>query len=246
MKFLVCISKTTDTTSKIGFNANADALVEDGLQFILNPYDEWYSLVKALELKEQLGGTVDVVHVGNNSSDILIRKALAIGADAAYRIDEDLTTSYGVAHQISEFAKDKSYDIIFTGKETIDYNSSEIGAMIAERLNLPFASHCNKMEAADGKILCSCEVEGGIQIIEVPMPLVVSTCKGIADQRIPNMKGIIDAKKKPLEVIKIQSVESLAKLQKFELPPSKTGVRMIDPANIDEMVAVLRDELKII
>lgn len=246
MKLLVCISKTTDTTSKIGFNANADQLVEEGLQFILNPYDEWYSLVKAIELKEKFGGTVEVVHVGNGNSDILIRKALAIGADAAYRIDEDKTTSFGVAHQISEFAKDRSYDIIFTGKETIDYNSAEIGSMIAEHLKLPFASHCNHMEAADGGILCSCEMEGGVRIIEVQIPFVVSTCKGIAEQRIPNMKGIIDAKKKPLEVLKIQALDSPAKLLKFELPPAKTGVRMIDPSNIDEMVAILKDELKII
>lgn len=246
MKFLVCISKTTDTTSKIGFNDKADALIEDGIQFILNPYDEWYSLVKALELKEQLGGSVDVIHVGNNNADILIRKALAIGADAAIRIDEEPSNSYSVACQIAEFAKDKSYDLIFTGKETIDYNSAEIGSMIAEHLNLPYASHCNNLEWNEGKALCSCEVEGGSRVIEIATPFVISSCKGIAEQRIPNMKGIIDAKKKPLDVIKIDSVEALAKLYKFELPPAKTGVRMIDPSNIDELVSILKDELKII
>lgn len=135
MKLLVCISQTPDTTSRIQFTNNNTELDKAGIQFIMNPYDEWYALVRALELKEQVGGTVTLLHVGPAANDATIRKGLAIGADDAIRVDVDATSSYFVAQQIANVAK--GYDVVFFGKETIDYNGSEVPAMAAELLDLP-------------------------------------------------------------------------------------------------------------
>lgn len=246
MKLLVCISKTPDTTSKISFSQDGKRYLDEGIQYILNPYDEWYALVRAIELKEKYSGQVDVIHVGNAASDILIRKALAIGADAAFRVDMEPSNSDEIAIQISEFAKKNNYDIIFCGKETIDHNSSEVGSRIAQYLELPYLSYCNHLEFEQDSVNASCEVEGGIAILNLKTPFVLSAAKGLAEQRIPNMKGIIDAKKKPLEVISPVQCEQLTELVSFELPITKSGVRMIDPTNIDEMVGVFKNELKII
>lgn len=246
MNFLVCISKTADTTSKIAFNADGKQFVEEGVQFILNPYDEWYGLVRAIELRDELGGQVDLVHVGLASSDILIRKALAIGADAAYRIDLEAEHAFSVASQIAAFAKGRNYDIIFTGKETIDYNNAEVGSMLSELLHRPFISLCNHLQLSGRTVVCKCEIEGGTQQLEVDLPIVVSAAKGMAEQKIPNMKGIIDAKKKPLEVIAGFDVPSKINLLNYEIPEGKKGLRMIDPLNTDELVAIFKNELKII
>ncbi|HRG68645.1 MAG TPA: electron transfer flavoprotein subunit beta/FixA family protein [Saprospiraceae bacterium] len=246
MKLLVCISKTPDTTSKISFSQDGKRYLDEGIQYILNPYDEWYALVRAIELKEKFGGQIDVIHVGNATSDILIRKALAIGADAAFRIDMEPMNSDEIAKQIAKFAKENSYDLIFCGKETIDHNSSEVASRIAQYLDIPYLSYCNHLEIENDKIVASCELEGGVVLLEAKIPVVISAAKGLAEQRIPNMKGIIDAKKKPLEVISPIETEQLVELVCFELPPVKSGVKMIDPTQIDEMVAVFKNELKII
>lgn len=246
MKLLVCISKTPDTTSKIRFDAESKYFLDEGVQYILNPYDEWYSLVRAIEIREKSGGQVDVIHLGNSSSDILIRKALAIGADAAYRIDDEVLNSTSVAFQIASFVKENPYDIIFVGKETIDHNSSEVGSKLAEFLNLPFVSYCNHLEIENDHAVCSTEIEGGNEIIELKTPFVLSAAKGLAEQRIPNMKGIIDAKKKPLTIIQKINVENNSELVRFELPPAKSGVRMIDPDKLEELVDIFKNELKII
>lgn len=246
MKFLVCISRAPDTTSKINFDASFTNFNEDGVQFILNPYDEWYALVRALELKETLGGVVDIVHVGGAASDILLRKALAIGADAAYRIEQEKSSSLSVAHQISEFARSRNYDIIFTGKESLDYNGSEVAGMVAESLGLPLVSQCDKLDITGDTATCVVEVEGGSMTLELNIPFVLSAAKGLAEQRIPNMKGIIDAKKKPLETVAPIPVVELIQLTRFELPQAKTGVKMIDPDNIEEMVNIFVNELKLV
>jgi electron transfer flavoprotein beta subunit len=246
MRLLVCISKTPDTTSKIRFDADSKNFIEEGVQFILNPYDEWYSLVRAIEIRESIGGQVDVIHVGNTSSDILIRKALAIGADSAFRIEDEASNSTSVAFQIAEFVKSNPYDIVFVGKETIDHNGSEVGSKLAAYLNLPFVSFCNHLEITNNTAVCSMEIEGGNEIIELNIPFVLSAAKGLAEQRIPNMKGIIDAKKKPLNVIAKVNVENHSELVRFETPAAKSGVRMIDPDKLDEMVDIFKNELKII
>jgi len=246
MKLLVCISKTPDTTSKISFTDNDTAFNTDGIQYIMNPYDEWYGLVRALELKEAAGGTVTAINVGDSSNDVIIRKALAIGADDAVRIDGQPTDAYYVAKQIANYAKEENFDIIFLGKETIDYNGSEIGALLAEMLELPFISFASKMELAGNTATIEQDIEGGIEIISVDAPFVLSAAKGLAEQRIPNMRGIMMAKRKPLTVVPAVDASPMATIASYALPTAKTGVKMVDPENMDELVRLLREEAKII
>ncbi len=246
MKILVCISKTPDTTSKISFTDNNTSFDANGVQYILNPYDEWYALVRALELVEQLSGSVTAINVGDSSNDPIIRKALAIGADDAVRIDMAPTNGMEVAANIAAFAQDKSYDIIMTGKETIDYNGSEVGAMIAEYLDLPFVSYASKLEYNGASATVRRDIEGGVEVVEVSGAFVLSAAKGLAEQRIPNMKGIMMAKKKPLEVLAPFKQVSGAVAISYALPKEKTGVKMIDPENMDELVRLLHEEAKVI
>jgi electron transfer flavoprotein beta subunit len=177
---------------------------------------------------------------------MIIRKALAIGADAAYRIDAEPTDSEFCARQIAGFAIGKGYDMVLLGKETIDYNGSEVGPMLAGLMELPFLSHANKLEWNGTSARVQLEIEGGVEIFELELPFVLSASKGLAEQRIPNMKGIMDAKKKPLEVLPAQPVDSSVEWLRFDLPPAKTQVEMIAPDDTDRLVSVLKDELKLI
>jgi len=246
MKILVCISSTPDTTSKISFKNEQTEFNTEGVQFILNPYDEWYALVRGLELKEQLGGTVTVIHVGPANNDPMIRKALAIGADDAVRINIHSRSTWTTAKSIANYAADQHFDLILTGKETIDYQTGEVGAMIAELLDLPFVPFASKMEATEGKITCNRDIEGGVEVIEVMLPAVVSASKGMAEQRIPNMKGIMTAKNKPLIVIDANAAPDLAEILSYELPPPKQGVIMIEPDEIEDLVRILHEKEKVI
>ena len=191
MKLLVCISKVPDTTSKINFVDNNTKFDENGVQYIVNPYDEWYALVRALELVEAQGGSVTTITVGTASDDPTIRKALAIGANDAVRIDADPSDPYFVAKQIAEYAKNENYDIILTGKETINYNGSQIGGMIAEMLNTPFVSLASKLDVNNNVATLERDVKGGVEVVEVITPFVLSAAKGMAEQRIPNMLSLI-------------------------------------------------------
>ncbi len=246
MKILVCISKVPDTTTKINFKDNNTRFNEENVQWILNPTDEWYALVRALELKEKLGGTVTVVHVGKADSDPIIRKALAIGADDAARIDAEPLDSYFVGAQIAEFAKGKGYDIVFSGKETINYNGFMIGGVIAEALDLPFVSLASSLDMEGNTATIKREIEGGKEVVKAATPLVVSVTKGIAEPRIPNMRGIMAAKTKPLNVVQPAAVESFTSIQSYELPPQKQSVRLVKPDNVGELVDLLHNEAKII
>ena len=246
MKLLVCVSKTPDTTAKISFNADATEFNSAGVQYIMNPYDEWYALVRALELKEQLGGTVTIVNVGPAENDTVIRKGLAIGADDAVRIDAEPKSTMFVAKQIAEYAKAENFDIVFLGKETIDYNGSEVGAMIAEYLDLPYISYGTKLEMEGSTATVARDIEGGTEVIEVQTPFVVSAAKGMAEQRIPNMRGIMMAKRKPLNVVSPVTFDDLATITNYTLPAAKSSVKMVDPENMDELVRLLHEEAKVI
>ncbi len=246
MKFLVCISKTPDTTTKIGFVEGNTRFDTDKVQYIMNPYDEWYALVRAMELKESGGGSVTVVNVGPASNDAIIRKALAIGADDAVRINADDSDSFFVASQIAAYAKDNAFDVILAGKETIDYNGSEVPSMIAELLDMPFVSYASSLEMAGNEATIARDIEGGKEVVAVQTPFVVSAAKGMAEQRIPNMRGIMMAKKKPLQVIEPVGVTTSTKISSYALPPAKSDVRMVDPENMDELVQLLHNEAKVI
>ncbi len=247
MKILVCISKTPDTTAKIAFADNNTKFAADGVQWIINPYDEWYALVRAIELKEKDPSTVlHLINVGPADSDPIIRKALALGGDEAIRVNSDNTDSFNIASQIAAVAKEGAYDLIFTGKETIDYNGSSIGGMVAELLELPYVSHAIKFDLEDGKAVVVREIEGGEETNKVALPVVVSCQKGMAEQRIPNMKGIMGARTKPLTVKEPVTADSLTSVVSFDLPPAKAGVKLVSPDNAEELVRLLREEAKAI
>ena len=245
MKILVCISKTPDTTSKIAFKDNNTQYDENGVQWILNPYDEWYALVRAIELKENDASvSIHLVTVGLADCDPIIRKAFALGGDVAHRINATSNDSYYVAYQIAELAKKESYDLIFTGKETIDYNSSSIGGMIAEMLDIPFISLATKFDIAGNIATVHREIEGGDEVNEVALPVVVSCQKDVAAQRIPNMRGIMAARTKPLHAVEPVAVDALTTIERYELPPARQSVKLVSPDNVAELARLLRDEVK--
>ncbi len=247
MKLLVCIAQTPDTTAKIAFRNDGTEYDPAGVQFIMNPYDEWYALVRACELKEAAGaGSVTAVCVGRADTEQNIRKALAIGADDAIRVDADPTSADFVARQIAEIARNGGYDLIFTGKETIDFNGSEMGAMLAERLDLPYVSYASKLDLAGRTATVAREIEGGVEICEVDLPFVLSAAKGMAEQRIPNMMGIMKARQKPLAVVPPVAHDEKVRTVGFTLPPKKAGVKLVAPDSMDELVRLLHEEAKAI
>jgi electron transfer flavoprotein beta subunit len=246
MKILVCISNVPDTTTKISFINNGTALNTAGVQFVINPYDEWYALVRALELKEAQGGNVTIIHVGAADSEATIRKGLAIGADDAVRIDTDPVDAFAVAEQIAAFAKDKNFDLIMVGKETISYNGSMVGGMLAELLNLPFISMATKLDVANNVATVEHDIDGGVEVLECPLPLVLSANKGMAEARIPNMRGIMAARTKPLQVIAAAAADKLTTVSNYTLAKGRTECKFIDPAHPEKLIELLHTEAKAI
>lgn len=247
MKILVAISKVPDTTAKITFKDGDTRFNEDGVQWIINPYDEWYALVRAVELKEAAPDTIiHLVTVGDAASDAILRKALSLGGDEAIRINTLPGDSFSVATQIAAVAKEGNYDLIFTGKEAIDYNASAVGGMLAELLGLPYVATATKFDLNGSNATIVREIEGGEETDEASLPLVVSCAKGMAMQRIPNMRGIMGARSKPLKIVEPASVEPLTEVVGFELPPVKTGVKLVDADNVEELVRLLHEEAKVI
>jgi electron transfer flavoprotein beta subunit len=246
MKILVCISKTPDTTAKIAFTDNNTKFAADGVQWIINPYDEWYALVRAIELKEADASTaIHLITVGGADTEPIIRKALALGGDEAIRVNADSHDSFYIASQIAEVAKAGAYDLIFTGKETIDYNGSSIGGMVAELLNIPYVSHAAKFDLVDGAAVIVREIEGGEETNKVGLPVAVSCQKGMAEQRIPNMKGIMGARSKPLKVQEPVAVDALTSIVSFDLPQAKAGVKLVSAETPEELVRLLHEEAKV-
>lgn len=246
MKVLVCISKTPDTTARIAFKNDGRDFQSEGVQFIMNPYDEWYALVRGLELVEANGGNLTVINVGTADNDTIIRKGLAIGANDAVRINKEPESAWDVAHQLAAYIKTQQFDLILLGKETIDYNDSEVGSTLAELLDLPYISYGNKLEISGTTATINREIEGGTETMEASLPLVISCAKGMAEQRIPNMKGIMTAKSKPLTVVEPVSINNHVTLVTHELPPAKKSVHMIAPEDTDELVRLLHEEAKVI
>ncbi len=245
MKLLVCISKTPDTTSKIAFTEGNTKFDENGVQWIINPYDEWYALVRAIEMKEQDPTvTIHLVTVGEADAEPIIRKALALGGDEAIRINIQSNDSFVVASQIAAIAKEGAYDLILTGKETIDYNSACIGSMLSGLLDMPFVSLANHMVLNGNTATVKREIEGGEETCEVVLPAIVSCQKGMAEQRIPNMRGIMAARTKPLKVVEPFAVQATTSIKTYDLPPAKSGVKLVAADNVEELVRLLKEEAK--
>ena len=247
MKILVCISKTPDTTAKIAFTDNNRKFASDGVQWIINPYDEWYALVRAIELKEKDPSVViHLATVGLADSDPIIRKALALGGDEAIRVNTESADSFVIAGQLAAVAKAGEYDLILTGKETIDFNGAALGGMLAEMLDIPFVSLATRFELNGTTATVTREIEGGEEVDEVSLPLLVSCQKGVAEQRIPNMKGIMGARTKPLKVVEPAAITPLTGIAGFELPPAKAGVKLVSADQPEELVRLLHEEAKVI
>jgi electron transfer flavoprotein beta subunit len=247
MKILVCITHVPDTTSKINFSDNNTKFDPTGVQFIIGPYDD-YALARAIELKEAAGAgaTVTVINVGPADTEPTIRKALAIGADDAIRVNAEPTDSFFVASQIAEQAKAGSYDLILMGRESIDYNSGVVHGIVGEMLGIPSVSPVMKLDIEGGKAKLAREIEGGKEYLEVSLPFVAGCQEPIAEWKIPNMRGIMSARTKPLKVVEPRAVDSRVKLQKFELPPPKGSVKMISADNVKELVTLLKTEAKVL
>jgi len=245
MKILVCITHVPDTTSKINFVENNTKFDTSGVQFIIGPYDD-YALARAIELKESSGATVTVLNVGLADTEPTLRKALAIGADDAVRINAEPVDSSFVASQIVEHARPENYDLILMGRESIDYNSGVVHSIVGEMLGLPSISPVMKLDVDGMKVKLTREIEGGKELLEVNLPLVAGCQEPIAEWKIPNMRGIMSARTKPLKVIEATPVDSGVKLQKFELPPPKGSVKMISADNVAELVSLLKNEAKVI
>jgi electron transfer flavoprotein beta subunit len=247
MKILVCICPVPDTTTKIAFSDNNTHFTTQGVTFIINPYDEWYALVRALELKEADTATaVHLVTVGKADAEPVIRKALALGGDEAIRIDTDSNEPYMVAAQIAEYAKSGGYDLVLCGKESIDYNSGVVGGMLAELLDMNYLGFAAKIDIEGTTATVKREIEGGEETDSCELPLVISCQKGVAEARIPNMRGIMAARTKPLKVIPPAAIDALSAIVSYELPPAKSGVKMVAADNMDELVSLLHTEAKVI
>lgn len=247
MKILVCICPVPDTTTKIAFTDNNTNFNTQGVTYIINPYDEWYSLVRALELKEAgVATAVNLVTVGKADAEPVIRKALALGGDEAIRIDTDSNDPYVIAAQIAEYAKSEGYNLVLCGKESIDYNNGTVGGMLAELLDMNYIGFASKIDVAGTTVSVQREIDGGEETDACDTPLVISCQKGVAEARIPNMRGIMAARTKPLKVVAPAAIDALASVVSYEMPPAKTGVKMIAADNIDELVSLLHNEAKVI
>ncbi len=249
MKILVCISNVPDTTTKIKFVEENKKLDTNGIQWVINPWDE-LSLTRALELKDDASNgiqSVTVAHVGPATAEPTIRKALAIGADDAIRVNAEPTDAYAVAAQLAEVVKAESFDLVLCGIESSDYNGSNVGGMLAEFLGYPSVSAVSGLEIKDGKAVINREIDGGKEVVSVATPLIAIVQKGIAKEpRIAAMRGIMMARSKQIKVVEPAAVDSLTELVNFEMPEARAACKFIEPDNAAELIRVLQNEAKVI
>jgi electron transfer flavoprotein beta subunit len=245
MKILVCITHVPDTTSRISFTDNNTKFDSSGVQFIIGPYDD-YALARAVELKEETGGSITVLNVGTQETEPTIRKALAIGADEAIRVNAEPKDSLFVATQIAKVAKEGNYDMILMGRESIDFNGGMVHGMVGEMLGIPSVSPVMTLSLNGTHATMTREIEGGKETIEVDTPFVAGCQEPIAEWKIPNMRGIMSARTKPLNVIEPDGSVNGTGLVEFTLPPAKGKVKMIDADNVQELVQLLKNEAKVL
>ena len=248
MKILVCISHVPDTTSKINFNEDLTAFDTNGVQFVINPYDE-FALTRAIWFQEKQGAKVTVVNVGDATTEPTLRKALAIGADQAVRIDATPNDGYFVAQQIAEFCKKEQFDLILTGKESIDYNGGMVPGLLASFLDIDYIHAAIGLEIDGNSAEIAREIDGGTEKLSATLPIVVAGQKGLVEEKdlkIPNMRGIMMARKKPLTVVPAFEANTATEINSFEKPEEKSACKMIDANNVDELINLLHNEAKVI
>ena len=245
MNILVCISNVPDTTTKITFTNNNTQFNTAGVQFIINPYDE-IALARAIELTDGGKGSVTVINVGEANTEPTIRKALAIGATDAVRVNANPHDAYFVAYQIAQYAKTKSYDLILTGRESIDYNGSKVAAMLGELLDIPSVSIIKKLDVEGNTATVEREIEGGKEVLTIPFPFVAGTAEGVAEPKIPNMRGIMSARTKPLQVIEAAQVTTNEEIIGYDTPAPRSQVKLIPADDVAKLVDLLHNEAKVI
>jgi electron transfer flavoprotein beta subunit len=248
MKILVCISHVPDTTSKINFSDNNTKFDTNGVQFVINPNDE-FGLTRAMWFKEKQGAQVTVVNVGGSETEPTLRKALAIGADEAIRINTPATDGFSVAKQLANVVNNGGYDLVIAGRESIDYNGGMVPGMVAGLINANFVNNCIELEVDGTSAKATREIDGGKETVETSLPLVIGGQKGLveeSDLRIPNMRGIMMARKKPLNVVDPVDVSAETTSVSFEKPTPKGAVTLVSADNIDELVSLLHNEAKVI
>ena len=248
MKILVCISHVPDTTSKINFINGDTEFDSNGVQYVINPNDE-FGLTRAIWFQEQQGATITVVNVGGADSEATLRKALAIGANEAIRVNATPTDGYFVAKQLAEVAKSGSYDLIICGKESLDYNGGMVPGMLASLLDYNFVNSCTELTVDGTAAKAAREIDGGKEIISAALPLVIGGQKGLVEEkdlRIPNMRGIMTARTKVLTVLEPVPSNNNTKAVKFEKPAPKSTVKLISADNLDELINLLHNEAKVI
>jgi len=245
MKILVCISNVPDTTTKITFTDNNTQFNNSGVQFILNPYDE-IALARAIELTDGGNGSVTVINVGEAATEPTIRKALAIGATDAVRINAKPHDAWYVAYQVAEYVKANPFDLILTGRESIDYNGSKVAGMLGELLDLPSVSIIKKLDVSGSDVNVEREIEGGKESITLPLPVVLGTAEGVAEPKIPNMRGIMSARTKPLAVVEPAEVKTFSEIVSYETPAPRGQVKLVSADDTAKLVNLLHDEARVI
>ncbi|MGI9542328.1 MAG: electron transfer flavoprotein subunit beta/FixA family protein [Cyclobacteriaceae bacterium] len=245
MKILVCITHVPDTTSKIAFTDNNTKFDSSGVQYIIGPYDD-YALARAVELKEAQGGSITVLNVGEAETEPTLRKALAIGADEAIRVNAVPSDSFFVAKQIANVAKSENYDLILMGRESIDFNGGQVHGMVGELLDMPSISPVMQLDIDNGLAKMTREIEGGKETLEMNLPFVAGCQEPIAEWKIPNMRGIMSARSKPMKLVEPIETVALTEVNDYELPPTKQGVKMIEADQVSELVSLLKNEAKVL
>ena len=248
MKILVCISHVPDTTSKINFTNNDSEFDTNGVQFVINPNDE-FGLTRAIWFQEQQGANVTVVNVGGPDTEPTLRKALAIGANEAIRINANPTDGFFVAKQLAEVIKNGGYDLVIAGRESLDYNGGMVPGMMAGLLGFNFVNSCIELTVDGTSAKASREIDGGKEIVSTSLPLIIGGQKGLVEEkdlRIPNMRGIMTARTKVLTVLEPVSAVSETKAVKFEKPAPKSAVKLVSTDNLDELINLLHNEAKVI
>ena len=245
MKILVCISNVPDTTTKITFTDNNTQFNTTGVQFILNPYDE-IALARAIELTDGGNGLVTVINVGEVSTEPTIRKALAIGATDAVRINAKPHDAWFVAGQIAQYAKANAFDLILTGRESIDYNGSKVAAMLGELLDIPSVSIIKKLDINGNNVTVEREIEGGKEVLEMPLPITAGCAEGVAEPKIPNMRGIMSARTKPLVVIEPVDIKTFSEVLNYETPAPRGQVKLVPADDVAKLVTLLHEEARVI
>ena len=248
MKILVCISHVPDTTSKINFTDNDTKFDTNGVQYVINPYDE-FSLTRAMWFKEKQGASVTVVNVGGASTEPTLRKALAIGADDAIRVNAEPTDGLMVAKELAEVVKNGGYDLVLAGKESADYNGQMVPGMLASLVDFNFVNACVGVEVEGTDVTLNREIDGGEEKVSSTLPMVIAGQKGMVEEkdlRIPNMRGIMMARKKPLNVVEPVEGNVATSTESFEKPAPKGAVKLVDADNVDELINLLHNEAKVI